>query len=83
MAKKKSSVKVRPNIVSVNLSPEAKQNLDNLCDARGMTIKTLLGRLIVWVCTQDMTEQSIVFGLIEDRDAKVVRASRKKTSKSA
>jgi hypothetical protein len=58
----------RPNIVSVHLSPEAKQNLDNVCEARGMTIKSLLGRLIEWFVELDKTEQSIVLKQVEIDD---------------
>jgi len=60
--------KKKPNIVSVHLSPEAKQNLDNVCDERGMTIKSLLGRLIEWFVEMDRTEQSIVLHQVEDAD---------------
>lgn len=67
MARKVSSKK-RPNIVSVHLSPQAKQDLDLACDQRGMTIKALLGRLITWFVALDKTEQSIVLGQIESDD---------------
>ena len=60
--------KKKPNIVSVHLSPEAKQNLDSVCDERGMTIKSLLGRLIEWFVEMDKTEQSIVLHQVEDTD---------------
>jgi len=63
-----TKTKVRPNIVSVHLSPEAKKNLDNVCASRGMTIKTLLGRLIEWFVDLDKTEQSIVLGQVEEAD---------------
>ncbi len=58
----------KPNIVSVHLSPEAKQALDEACDARGMTIKSLLGRLIEWFVARDKTEQSIILRQVEDDD---------------
>jgi hypothetical protein len=54
--------------VSVHLSPEAKTNLDNVCDQRGMTIKSLLGRLIEWFVELDKTEQSIVLKQVEVDD---------------
>jgi hypothetical protein len=60
--------KKRPNIVSVHLSPRAKADLDKACADRGMTIKSLLGRLISWFVERDMTEQSIVLGQIEETD---------------
>jgi hypothetical protein len=62
--------KQRPNIVSVHLSPEAKAGLDNVCANRGMSIKTLLGRLICWFVELDRTEQSIVLGQVEEADVK-------------
>lgn len=58
----------KPNIVSVHLSPESKQALDDVCEQRGMTIKSLLGRLIVWFVERDKTEQSIVLQQVEDDD---------------
>jgi hypothetical protein len=62
--------KKKPNIVSVHLSPEAKGQLDNVCDERGMTIKSLLGRLIEWFVEMDKTEQSIVLHQVEDTDVR-------------
>lgn len=53
------------NIVSVQMSPKAKDELDAACDARGMTIKSLLGRLIGWFVSLDRTEQAIVLGQVE------------------
>jgi len=47
MARKKTQ-KQRPNIVSVFLSPESKAQLDQVCAHRGMSIKMLLGGLILW-----------------------------------
>jgi len=60
----------RPDIVSVNLSPKGKANLDEVCAKRGMSIKMLLGRLIVWFVALDRTEQSIVLGQVEAADVK-------------
>jgi hypothetical protein len=62
--------KQRPNIVSVQLSPEAKARLDQVCAKRGMSIKTLLGRLICWFVELDRTEQSIVLGQVEAADVR-------------
>lgn len=64
----KQQQRQRPNIVSVHLSPEAKANLDMVCDQRGMTIKSLLGRLIEWFVELDKTEQSIVLKQVEVTD---------------
>jgi len=60
--------KKRPNIVSVHLAPESKTALDRACKERGMTIKSLLGRLIEWFNSIDKTEQSIVLGQVESAD---------------
>ena len=60
--------KQRPNIVSVHLAPEAKGNVDKVCADRGMTIKSLLGRLIVWFVDLDKTEQSLVLGQLDAAD---------------
>lgn len=82
----KQSQKKRPNIVSVHLSPQAKQQLDDVCHRRGMTIKTLLGRLIEWFVELDKTEQSIVLGQVEDADvqplADLIRARGGKPAKT-
>jgi hypothetical protein len=58
------------NIVSVQLSPEGKAKLDEVCAKRGMSIKSLLGRLICWFVELDRTEQSIVLGQVEPADVK-------------
>jgi hypothetical protein len=58
----------RARIVSVHMLPESKRQLDQVCDHRGMTIKTLLGRLIMWFVELDKTEQSIVLGQVELSD---------------
>jgi hypothetical protein len=65
---RKKAQKQRPDIVSMNLSPEAKKQLDQVCEHRGMSIKTLLGRLLSWFVDLDRTEQSVVLGQVEDRD---------------
>ncbi len=68
MAKRKQTEKKRPNIVSVQLSPQGKAALDKACNDRGMTIKSLLGRLLDWFVKLDKTEQAIVLGQVEARD---------------
>jgi len=88
LRRKDSKDKQRPDIVSVHLSPESKQRLDEVCFKRGMTIKRLLGRLIEWFVELDKTEQSIVLGLVEDEDIKgladmvIKRQTTRKTKKS-
>lgn len=81
----------RPDIVSMHLSDEAKVMLDDVCEMRGMTIKTLMGKLIVWFNALDRTEQSIVLGQVEPNDIRglaemvIVRkdARAKRSAKSA
>jgi hypothetical protein len=65
---RKQAQKKQPNIVSVFLSPQAKAQLDRVCEHRGMSIKMLLGQLILWFVGLDKTEQSIVLGQVEDGD---------------
>lgn len=60
--------KANPIIVSTGLTPEGQQRLDATCDQRGMTIESLLGRLIDWLAQLDRTEQSIVLGQVEESD---------------
>lgn len=70
MRSKSGTPKKKPNIVSVHLAPRAKSDLDAVCDDRGMTIKSLLGRLIEWFVGMDKTEQSIVLNQVEDDDVR-------------
>jgi hypothetical protein len=70
MSAQKVKPRKRQNIVSVQLSEEAKNDLDNVSDARGMTIKMLMGKLIGWFVSLDRTEQSIVLGQVETHDIK-------------
>ncbi len=72
MAKRKQTEKKRPNIVSVHLSPQGKAALDKACNDRGMTIKSLLSRLITWFVTLDRTEQAIVLGQVEVRHVRTL-----------
>jgi hypothetical protein len=79
---RKQAQKKHPNIVSVFLSPEAKAQLDRVCEHRGTSIKALLGQLISWFVDLDKTEQSIVLGQVEDGDVtglSAMVASRKQT----
>jgi hypothetical protein len=62
---RKKPEKKRPDIVSMNVSPEAKRQLDRVSEHRGMSIKRLLGQLITWFVDLDRTEQSVVLGQVE------------------
>lgn len=66
------SEKKTPNIVSVMLPPRSKEDLDRHCDERGMTIKSLLGRLINWFVACDKTEQALMLGQLNPEDANSV-----------
>lgn len=70
MSVAKGKPRKRQNIVSVQLSDDAKLQLDTVSEARGMTIKMLMGKLITWFVTLDRTEQSIVLGQVESDDVK-------------
>jgi hypothetical protein len=81
---RKKAQKKRPDIVSILLSPEAKGQLDRVCEHRGMSIKRLLGQLLTWFVDLDRTEQSVVLGQVEDRDViglSEMIARRKQTSR--
>lgn len=65
---RKTDPKKLPNIVNASLSPQAKAEFDKICDQRGMSIKTILGRLITWFAALDKTEQAIVLGQVDGRD---------------
>jgi len=64
--------KKRPTIVSVYLTPQGKVKLDKVCADRGMTIKSLLGRLLDWFVTLDRTEQAIVLGQVEAKHVRTL-----------
>ena len=64
--------KKRPNIVGVELSLQGKAKLDKVCADRGMTIKSLLGRLLDWFVTLDRTEQAIVLGQVEAKHVRTL-----------
>lgn len=70
MARRSATKDHKIIIVSVQLSKQAKTQLDQICESRGMTIKSLLGRLIEWFHTLDKTEQSIVLGQVEAGDVR-------------
>ncbi len=65
---RKKSEKKRLDAISVFLSPQAKAQLNQVCESRGMSIKTFLGQLIEWFLDLNMTEQSIVLEHVEDED---------------
>jgi hypothetical protein len=65
---RKKAQKKRPDVVSVNLSPQAKAQLNQVCEQRGMSIKMFLGRVIEWFLDLNITEQSIVLEHVEDED---------------
>ena len=68
MAKQKRRI----NIISVNMTPQAKAKLNKVCADRGMTIKSLLGRLLDRFVTLDRSEQAIVLGQVKARHVKTL-----------
>ncbi len=68
MAKQKK----RPNIVSISMTPQAKAKLNKVCADRGMTIQSLLGRLLEGFFALDQTEQSIVLGQVEAKHVRTL-----------
>jgi hypothetical protein len=53
-------------IIRLQLDLPAKQQLDKLCDKRGMTQIAILSRLVKWFGTQDEVIQASVLGLLSD-----------------
>ncbi len=62
----------RPNTINVSMMPQTKAKLDKVCADRGMTIKSLLGRLLEGFFALDRTEQAIVLGQVEARDVRTL-----------
>ncbi len=62
----------RPNIISVYMTPQTKAKLNKVCADRGMTIKSLLGRLLDSFVALDRTEQAIVLGQVEARHVRTL-----------
>ena len=53
-------------IIRLQLDLPAKQQLDKLCDHRGMTQIAILSRLVKWFGTQNEVVQASVLGLLSD-----------------
>jgi hypothetical protein len=53
-------------IIRLQLDMVAKQQLDKLCEKRGMTQIALLSRLLKWFGRQDEIIQASVLGLLSD-----------------
>ena len=56
-------------IVRMGLTVGAKQKLDNIAAAKDMKLIGVLSRLVEWFVDQDKTLQSVVLGLIDEKDA--------------
>lgn len=54
-------------IIRLQLDQPAKQQLDRLCDNRGMTQIAVLSRLVKWFGKQDEVLQASVLGLLSDQ----------------
>ena len=53
-------------VIRLQLDVAAKQQLDKLCDRRGMTQIAVLSRLVKWFGRQDEVVQASVLGLLSD-----------------
>jgi hypothetical protein len=53
-------------VIRLQLDIPAKQQLDKLCDKRGMTQIAVLSRLVKWFGRQDEVVQASVLGLLSD-----------------
>jgi hypothetical protein len=53
-------------VIRLQLDVPAKQQLDKLCDRRGMTQIAALSRLFTWFGKQDEVIQASVLGLLSD-----------------
>ena len=69
MGRPKGQTKARKMIiVNAALSPPSMDLFTRTCHERGMTAKSLLGRLIAWLANLDKTEQAIVLGQVDSAD---------------
>jgi hypothetical protein len=53
-------------VIRLQLDVVAKQQLDKLCEKRGMTQIAVLSRLVKWFGRQDEVVQASVLGLLSD-----------------
>jgi len=53
-------------VIRLQLDVAAKQQLDKLCERRGMTQIAVLSRLVKWFGRQDEVVQASVLGLLSD-----------------
>jgi hypothetical protein len=53
-------------VIRLQLDIKAKQQLDQLCERRGMTQISVLSRLVKWFGNQDELVQASVLGLLSD-----------------
>ncbi|HEX8910852.1 MAG TPA: hypothetical protein VF796_00735 [Humisphaera sp.] len=53
-------------VIRLQLDLQAKQKLDDLCEAKGMTQIAVLSRLVTWFGRQDEVIQASVLGLLSD-----------------
>ena len=53
-------------VIRLQLDIAAKQQLDKLCEKRGMTQIAVLSRLVKWFAGQDEMIQASVLGLLSD-----------------
>lgn len=68
----------------MELTPEAKEHLNQVSQKRGMTQIAIMSRMVEWFSLQEMGFQSIILGQTEGfDDADVARLILKKMAKTA
>lgn len=58
--------------IHTDVTDQAKRKLDQVLAENGMSIKTLLSRLIEWFASLSKTERSLILGLLDEDDAERV-----------
>jgi predicted transcriptional regulator len=60
------------SILRIELSPDAKEKLDQICKAQGMTQISVLSRLVSWFVNQDEVIQASVLGILSAESLQVL-----------
>ena len=71
-------------IVRIELTPDAKQRLNELCDKAGMTQVALLSRLVEWFATQsDMVKAAVLGHYPSEIEADIAKLILKRMASSS
>lgn len=62
-------------ILRAELTPQAKNGLEKVCDQRGMTQVSVMSRLVLWFSEQDNAIQKAVLGDSDADAAEVLKKS--------